>query len=130
MTVWMTAPALPPAGSRPAPAPTLLIDMEAAGGVDLDRLERALELTADRLGHGHGRYRVRGGTQEHWVDLFTAAHPRCDCGDHLWREAVCKHILAALLREGDARVVAAVGRLVGRLRERLAAAAPAERRAA
>ena len=120
MTAWMTAPALPPAGSRPATAPTLLIDMEAAGGVDLDRLERALELTADRI--GHGRYRVRGGTQEHWVDLFTAAHPRCDCGDHLWREAVCKHILAALLREGDARVVSAVEQVMTRMREKLAAA--------
>ena len=120
MTAWMTAPALPPAGSRPAPASTVLIDMEAAGGVDLDRLERALELAADRV--GHGRFRVRGGSQEHWVDLFSAAHPRCDCGDHLWREAVCKHILAALLREGDARVVAAVGQVMARMRERLAAA--------
>ena len=111
----------------PAPARALtteraapLVDFDAAGGVDLDRLERALELAADRV--GHGRFRVRGGSQEHWVDLFSAAHPRCDCGDHLWREAVCKHILAALLREGDARVVAAVGQVMARMRERLAAA--------
>jgi hypothetical protein len=120
MTAWMTTTTVPPAGGRPAPAPTLLVDMEAAGGVDLDRLERALELSADRV--AQGRFRVRGGSQEHWVDLFTAAHPRCDCGDHLWREAVCKHILAALLREGDARVVAAVGQVMTRMRERLAAA--------
>jgi uncharacterized Zn finger protein len=136
MTAWMTTTALPTTTApRPGAATPLLIDMEAAGGVDLDRLERALDLAADRV--GQGRYRVRGGTQEHWVDLFSAAHPRCDCGDHLWREAVCKHILAALLREGDARVVAAVGQVVTRMRERLAAAraamaavAPAAKRAA
>lgn len=111
----------------PAPARALtteraapLVDFDAAGGVDLDRLERGLALHAERV--GDGRYRVTGGAQDHWVDLFTAAHPRCDCGDHLWREAVCKHILAALLREGDARVVAAVGQVMTRMRERLAAA--------
>ncbi len=97
-----------------------LVDFDAAGGVDLDRLERGLALRAERV--GDGRYRVTGGSQDHWVDLFTAAHPRCDCGDHLWREAVCKHILAALLREGDARVVAAVGQVMTRMREKLAAA--------
>ena len=116
MTAWMT-------GRTPADgAPVGLVDVEAAGGVDLGRLERALELRAERV--GLGRYAVRGGAQEHWVDLATAGHPRCDCGDHLWREAVCKHILAALLREGDARVLAAVGRLMARLREGTAARAP------
>jgi hypothetical protein len=92
-----------------------LIDFEALGGVDLDRLERGLALDSERI--GHGRYRVRGGAQDHWVDLYSTSHPRCDCGDHLWREQVCKHILAALLREGDDRVVRALGRLVGRLRD-------------
>ncbi len=91
-----------------------LVDFDAAGGVDLDRLERGLSLHAERV--GEGRYRVTGGSQDHWVDLFTAAHPRCDCGDHVWRDQVCKHILAALLREGNDRVVAALGRLLGRWR--------------
>ena len=90
------------------------IDFEAAGGVDPGRLERSLVLRADRV--GEGRYRIHGGATEHWVDLYTASHPRCDCGDHLWREQICKHILAALLREGNDRVVAALGRLVGRWR--------------
>jgi hypothetical protein len=93
----------------------LLIDFDAAGGVDLDRLERSLELKGEQI--GHGRYRVSGGSQTHWVDLYSTAHPRCDCGDHLWRERICKHILAALLREGNDRVVAALGRLLGRWRE-------------
>jgi hypothetical protein len=45
------------------------------------------------------------------VDLYTTSHPRCDCGDHLWRERICKHILAALLREGHERVIDSLGAL-------------------
>jgi hypothetical protein len=89
-----------------------LIDFDAAGGVDLDRLERSLGLRGERI--GEGRYRITGGVTEHWVDLRTPAHPRCDCGDHLWRDRVCKHILAALLREGSERVLTALPRLLAR----------------
>lgn len=88
------------------------IDFDVAGGVDLDRLERSLELVGERL--GGGRYLVTGGAQEHWVDLYTASIPRCDCGDHLWRDQICKHILAALLREGNEQVVGALRRLMDR----------------
>lgn len=92
----------------------LSFDFEGVGDVDLPRLERSLRLYGERV--GRGRYHVKGGSQEHWVDLYTAAHPRCDCGDHLWRDRVCKHILAALLREGDERVLVALGSLVDRIR--------------
>lgn len=91
-----------------------LIDVERAGGVDLERLERSLGLRVRPA--GRGRYQVLGGDEPHWVDLATANQPRCDCGDHLWRERICKHILAALLREGDERVLGAVSALVRRLR--------------
>ncbi len=90
------------------------IDFDRAGGVDLERLERSLGLRGERV--GHGRYRVMGGAHDHWVDLYTTSHPRCDCGDHLWRERICKHILAALLREGNDRVVTALGGLIQRVR--------------
>ena len=83
--------------------------------IDPSRLERSLVLHGTRI--APGRYRVTGGSQEHWVDLYTEALPRCDCGDHLWRDQACKHILAALLREGDERVLSALGGLVRRLRE-------------
>ena len=89
-------------------------------GVDLERLERCLALHATPV--GHGQYRIDGGAQAHWVDLYTANVPRCDCGDHLWRDQVCKHILAALLREGNERVVGALGDLVAALRGRPIAA--------
>ena len=91
------------------------IDFDAAGGVDLDRLERSLGLRGERV--GNGRYRVSGGSHDHWVDLYTTSHPRCDCGDHIWRERICKHILAALLREGNERVVIALPRLLQRAHE-------------
>jgi hypothetical protein len=100
--------------------PEPAINFEALGGVNLDRLERALQLHATRL--APGRFRVAGGTSSHWVDLYTAGLPRCDCGDHLWRDQICKHILAALLREGDERVLAALRELVVVLRSRPLAA--------
>jgi hypothetical protein len=100
--------------------PQPAINFDALGGVDLDRLERCLGLRAWRA--GPGRYRIAGGEQTHWVDLHTAGIPRCDCGDHLWRDQICKHILAALLREGDERVLAALGALVTALRSRPIAA--------
>ncbi|MBV9881331.1 MAG: hypothetical protein JO180_12580 [Gemmatirosa sp.] len=103
-----------------APYAGALIDLDAVGGVDAGRLERSLGLTSERV--GHGRYRVAGGHQDHWVDLYTSAHPRCDCGDHLWREQACKHILAALLREGDQRVVQALAALALRWRDAARAA--------
>ena len=86
----------------------------AAAAVDHGRLERGLGLRAVRV--GDGRYHVTGGRQDHWVDLYSEQFPRCDCGDHLWRDSVCKHMLAALVREGDERVVRAIGELVETLR--------------
>jgi hypothetical protein len=88
--------------------------VDATGGVDYTRLERSLTLRGERV--GIGRYRIEGGAHEHWVDLYTAGHPKCDCGDHLWRDKICKHILAALLREGNERVLRAVGTLYQNLK--------------
>lgn len=99
------------------------IDFEMAGGIDVARLERSLALKGNRI--GSGRYYFAGGAQEHWVDLYTAGYPRCDCGDHLWRERICKHILAALIREGNERVVQALGTVVERARAATAAGAAA-----
>lgn len=90
------------------------INFAAAGGVDFARLERSLGLRVRPA--GRGRYRISGGRETHWVDLHHPQHPRCDCGDHLWREQICKHILAALLREGDERVLRAIAELVAELR--------------
>ena len=105
-----------PQGPHP---PTTLADA-AAIGFDAARLERCLTLQAFHI--ESGRYRVLGGSQPHWVDLVSADVPRCDCGDYLWREQVCKHILAALLREGDERVLSALRELIILARSRPLAA--------
>lgn len=102
------------------------IDIEKAGGVEHGRLERCLGLRVEPI--GPGQYVVTGGAEEHWVDLRSRLITRCDCGDHLWRERVCKHILAAMLREGDERVIREVGGLVHALRERVASHDPPRRR--
>jgi hypothetical protein len=102
------------------------IDVEAAGGVEAGRLERCLGLEVECI--GPGQYCVTGGTEPHFVDLRERLLTRCDCGDHLWRERVCKHILAAMLREGDERVIRGVSGLVQTLRELVAIQNPPKRR--
>lgn len=102
------------------------IDVAAAGGIEPGRLERCLGLEVQPA--GRGRYLITGGEEPHWVDLHSRLVPRCDCGDHLWRERICKHILAAMLREGDERVIQEVGGLVHALRALVASHAPPRRR--
>jgi len=105
-----------------------MIDIEAAGGLEAGRVERGVTLVAVSM--GRGRYRVEGGAEPHFVDLTTPNTPRCDCGDHLWRDRVCKHITAALLREGDPEVIAAVGNVVRDLRAAATPPRPPRRRRA
>lgn len=106
--------------------PMIEIDVEKAGGVEPGRLERCLGLQVEQI--GPGQYLVTGGAEEHWVDLRSRLLTRCDCGDHLWRERICKHILAAMLREGDERVIREVGGLVHALRELVVSHEPPKRR--
>ena len=87
-----------------------MVDIDAAGGIDPARLVRALGLAVRRT--GRGRFAVSGGGEAHHVDLIDPQCERCDCGDHTWRQTVCQHVLACLLREGDERVVRAVARAV------------------
>ena len=87
-----------------------------AVAVDLDRLERGVQLVCEKI--GPRRFRVSGGAHEHWVDLGAdGARPRCDCGDYTWRDRDCKHILAAMLHEGNSSVIQAIGPMVARLRQ-------------
>ena len=83
--------------------------------IEEGRLERGVQLEAEPV--SDGRYKVTGGDTDHWVDLISRDHPRCDCGDYLWRDAICKHIIAARLREGDERMLFQLGELVRALRE-------------
>lgn len=90
-----------------------IVDIDRAGGIDPDRLLRALDLHVERV--DRGRFRVTGGDESHYVDLIDRSVERCDCADHLLRQVVCKHLLACLLREGDDRVIRGVAHLCRQL---------------
>lgn len=92
-----------------------MIDIDAAGGIDPARLARALKLSVRRI--GRGKYELSREEAVYHVDLIDPQMDRCDCPDFTWRQVVCQHLLACLLREGDERVVRAVARLVLGLRE-------------
>lgn len=44
-----------------------------------------------------------------YVNTHPHAREVCDCGDHVYREVLCMHALAALLWLNDERVVQALG---------------------
>lgn len=106
--------------------------------IDPWRLERALTLSVEpfevvdpdtgELVAQPGCYSVgpvspqseRQGILGHWVDLHSQDIPRCDCGDHTFRQVICKHMLACLLHENHPVVVAALAEMTGRLERELA----------
>jgi hypothetical protein len=91
-------------------------------GVDLARLQRALELHVEPL--GDGRFRVSGHAEPHHVNLRDPDHV-CDCGDVAWRHAPprtvvrCKHELACRMSRGEPLVLRLVGFLTGMLVARI-----------
>jgi hypothetical protein len=59
------------------------------------RLENALNLPGDVLAQGGGTYfQVRSSSGHDWytVDLTAST---CECADHIYRDARCKHLLLA-----------------------------------
>lgn len=107
--------------------------------IDPVRLEKALGLTVEPF-EGHdpetgevvpqpGCYSVgpvspqseKQGVVGYWVDLYSHDVPRCDCGDHTYRDTICKHMIACLLHEGNPHVVRALAEATGRLEAELIA---------
>ncbi len=80
------------------------------GGLVIDegRLARAVHLDATRVGSGRC-YQVTGGARSHVVDLDDDGW---NCGDYAFRHQLCKHVIRALLAEGDGEVIAALRRLL------------------
>lgn len=79
------------------------INFDKLKPIDRDRLSRALLLGTARI--GPGQYRVFNPVDPlkapHYVDLASSDTPRCDCGDHEYRDMLCKHIIAALLADNN-----------------------------
>jgi len=86
-------------------APAAVVTAQAwPEGIDPYRLGRALELVVEPAAWG---YMVSGGSEPHRV-LRVPAGFRCDCPD---TAAICKHVLAIRLAEGDVAALTAARRL-------------------
>lgn len=92
---------------------------------DPARLTRAAKLlpTVERL--GPAQFVMRGSNGPRYVDLDT--DPYCECEDRFWNGAMCKHIIAGRLVNGDVEMIQALGDLLLRA-ERHARAALGTRR--
>ena len=78
--------------------------------IDSARLARAIHLDIEPL--GEHEYRITGGQGMHVVALKAPPELECDCADYVLRATVCKHLLRALLAEGDREVIEALRDLV------------------
>lgn len=78
------------------------IDFAKLKPIDMGCVGRALSYATKALDN-KGQYRVFNPLDPlkapHYVDLHSSDVPRCDCGDHEYRDRVCKHIIACLLHE-------------------------------
>lgn len=75
-------------------SPSLLSTLPS-GWLDADTVRRSASLRVEPT--GEGVYLVDGGEEPHWVNTRDQSAPACDCGDHLFRDRACKHVVAALL---------------------------------
>jgi hypothetical protein len=77
--------------------------------IDPARLARAVHLRAAPFSTP-GLYAIEGGSRVHAVDVRDHAAPACHCEDRI--KGFCKHILAALIADGEPTVLAAAKALV------------------
>lgn len=98
-----------------SPSPTTSARPWRFAEVEPTRLARAFELRVDDV-LDTGIYAVHSpqSGERHYVNLADPDCPACDCGDHVFRERLCAHALAAMLYEEDQRLLYLVGRLVRR----------------
>lgn len=52
---------------------------------------------------------VEGGNEPHYVDLNAAAWDWCDCAHATFNDALCVHVVAALILTDDERAIATLG---------------------
>ena len=97
------------------------IDFTKLPEIDEERLERALSFRAVAMDVA-GQYKILNATdplrEPHYVDLVSSDIPRCDCGDHEYRNQLCKHILCALLHENHPVAASALASYLAKRRVR------------
>ena len=77
--------------------------------LDMKRVGRAVDLAVENV--GEGEYRVWSSRNEYYVALLP--HYDCPCGDFVWRNELCKHIIAALLFHGDEEAQSLAEQIIG-----------------
>jgi hypothetical protein len=85
--------------------------MELKEEIDSGRLIRAskvMVLDTDSNGYKMPQYHYRAKGSEGDYYLYTNPHLSCDCPDFTIRGKVCKHLIKALIIEGDPQVLKAV----------------------
>jgi hypothetical protein len=65
--------------------------------LDPVRVAKAVDLNVVRMDDDH--FKVYSSRNEYFVAL--RPYYDCGCGDFVWRNEVCKHLIAALLWDGD-----------------------------
>ena len=83
--------------------------------IDTGRLRRAVWLDCRPV--GLGGFLVRGGQDDHYVDI-DGGYVRCDCVDSQLNGDGCKHALCIRLHCGDPEVALALRQLVPRPAQR------------
>lgn len=78
--------------------------------LDPDRARRALELDVHYI--GQDRYFVDNGKGGYWVNLDPLD---CNCGDAVWNNQICRHLIAALTLAGYGPAVETVARAYEKL---------------
>lgn len=78
--------------------------------LDPGRARRALELDVHYI--GQDRYFVDNGEGGYWVNLDPLD---CNCGDAVWNNQICRHLIAALTLAGYGPAVEAVARAYANL---------------
>lgn len=68
--------------------------------LDRKRVMKAIDCTATPLDSEPGTYLVESDSGSiRYVTI--SPHYNCECPDAVWRNTICKHIIAALLLSGD-----------------------------
>jgi hypothetical protein len=80
--------------------------------IDASRLIRAVKVQVYRVGADNEplpeHHFMARSSKDGVYYLHTEPHLYCDCPDYTMRDAICKHILKALMVEGDPSVLMAM----------------------
>lgn len=70
--------------------------------IKIEQIRDAITLRVERREDVRNAYMVYGDTDIYNIQVIPDyPYYECDCGDHIWRVRLCKHICAVLIESGD-----------------------------